>query len=238
MRIAYVEDEKEIAKSISDILKKVLDDLNIPNCRISNYYGSEDFFQNWSALKYDIIFLDIFLKDGHGVDIARRIRETDKEASIIFCSTSNEFATESYEVGAGYYLTKPVSYEKMRTMIVHIIENIVVRKEFITLNDGQKLLINQMIFSEYHNHLIHIKMKDSLDMKTWSSQKDFVKAIQLFDHLLPITPGTVINMNEVDSFDQDMVLMSDGSTLPISRRHKKQIHEKYQAFLFEKLRRQ
>lgn len=238
MRIAYVDDEKIIADEILELLQKAFSDLNLSVSNLSYYYNSEDFFKDWHPSKYDIIFLDIFLKDSHGVEIARQIRETDDEVRIVFCSTSNEFAMESYEVSASFYLTKPVSYEKMRSTIARIVESIVVKQEYITLKDGQKLLINSVIFSDYHNHRITIKMKNSSEIQTWSSQKDFLSAIQNYNHFLAITPGTVINMNEVASLDKDTVIMSDGTVLPISRRNRKEVNDQYQSFLFEKLRSQ
>ena len=35
-----------------------------------------------------------------GIDVARLIREKDKEVKLVFCTSSNEFAGESYEVNA------------------------------------------------------------------------------------------------------------------------------------------
>ena len=50
------------------------------------------------------VFLDIYLKDWLGIDIARKIRETDREVYLVFCTSSNGFASESYEVNARDYL--------------------------------------------------------------------------------------------------------------------------------------
>ena len=47
-----------------------------------------------------------------GVDAAREIRKKDKKVKIVFITTSNEFASESYEVRAEDYLIKP--YDKTR----------------------------------------------------------------------------------------------------------------------------
>lgn len=43
-----------------------------------------------------------------GVDVARKIRERDSNVKIVFSTTSNEFASESYEVNACYYLRKSI----------------------------------------------------------------------------------------------------------------------------------
>lgn len=52
-----------------------------------------------------------------GVDVARKIRERDSNVKIVFSTTSNEFASESYEVNACYYLRKPFGRDKVKVML-------------------------------------------------------------------------------------------------------------------------
>mgnify|MGYP000721319838 FL=1 len=42
-----------------------------------------------------------------GVETAKRIRALDKNVMLVFVTTSNEFASESYAVKANFYLLKP-----------------------------------------------------------------------------------------------------------------------------------
>lgn len=61
----------------------------------------------------DIIVLDIFMGSSLGTDFAKELRERyGNSFSLIFLSSSNEFASESYDVQAAYYLLKPVTQEK------------------------------------------------------------------------------------------------------------------------------
>ena len=48
-----------------------------------------------------------------GMEVARKIREQDTHCQLIFTTTTGEFAVDSYEVGAAYYLVKPFSYENL-----------------------------------------------------------------------------------------------------------------------------
>lgn len=48
-----------------------------------------------------------------GMEVARKIRELDAHCQLIFTTTTGEFAVDSYEVGAAYYLVKPFSYENL-----------------------------------------------------------------------------------------------------------------------------
>ena len=52
---------------------------------------------NSSKQNFDIIFLDIYMKFSNGIDIAREIRDFDKECKIIFITSSKDHAIDSYE---------------------------------------------------------------------------------------------------------------------------------------------
>lgn len=58
--------------------------------------------------------VDIYMGKLTGIDLARKIRSRDEEVRIVFCSSSNEFAAESYELNASYYIRKPVSSRQYR----------------------------------------------------------------------------------------------------------------------------
>ena len=52
-----------------------------------------------------------------GVDVAKEIRRTDSDVKLVFCSRSNEFAAESYQVNAQYYLVKPATPGSIMNML-------------------------------------------------------------------------------------------------------------------------
>ncbi len=56
--------------------------------------------------KADICILDIIMPDMSGIELAREIRACGYRGEIVFLSWSNDFGSESYEVGAFYYLVK------------------------------------------------------------------------------------------------------------------------------------
>ena len=61
--------------------------------------------------RYDLIFLDIYMKFMNGMEAARQIRRWDQRVALIFLTASREFAVEGYSVGASGYLLKPVEQE-------------------------------------------------------------------------------------------------------------------------------
>lgn len=61
---------------------------------------------------FHILFMDISMQDGNGVEDARVLRQKGFGGVIILKAASAEYAVEAWTVGALYYLVSPVSREK------------------------------------------------------------------------------------------------------------------------------
>ena len=108
MKIALVDNEPKEIEHLSQMLTEEFNNLNMKISKIDLYQSGEKFLIKWKTGMYDIVILDIFMDTLSGVDVAQKIRETDNEVKLVFCTTSNEFASESYSVNASYYLCKPI----------------------------------------------------------------------------------------------------------------------------------
>ena len=57
---------------------------------------------------FHIYLMDILMPGVNGIEAAQRIRKMDEEAVIIFMTTSEEFAIESFKATPLSYLVKPI----------------------------------------------------------------------------------------------------------------------------------
>lgn len=233
MKIAIVDDRPEELNRILQITKKAL-----PQAKLFTFPSGEDFLETWKRGEYDLILLDIFMDRILGIDVARKIREDDTDVRLVFCTTSNEFACESYEVGANYYLQKPVSDASFAKMLEMIKLTQYELNRFIYLPDGQRLMLRNMIYSEYHNHLITIHCKRGEDIQTRMSQMDFEALLSEYTYFYNCSKGIVVNFHEIVNQEDGMFLMSDNTHLPISRRKAKDALEAFAHFRFEKMRKE
>lgn len=68
---------------------------------------------NEKSADFDMIFLDIFMKEINGIDTARAIRLTNDSTAIIFTTVSSQHVFSGYEVQALQYLLKPVNQQAL-----------------------------------------------------------------------------------------------------------------------------
>jgi len=236
MKIAYIDDEISQRNTNIPVFMEVFTKFQIPIHRFDFFSSSEEFLQNYHEDDYDLIVLDIIMSQMNGVELAKKIREVNQEVRIVFCSTSNEYANESYEVGACYYIQKPLNKEDVEKMIRKIdVQHYEMRRVF-TLPDGQRILLRNVIATEYTNHIVLIHMKKGPTVRTRMAQNVLIDLLRPYSYFIQVNSGNMINLYEVDNYDEYKFVMSDKSCYPIARRRKNEIQETYQQFLLDVLR--
>ena len=231
MKIALVDDKPEEIRRLINIVEKAL-----PQAKISTFSSGEAFLEVWKRGEFDLILLDIFMDKILGIDVAKQIRADDQDVRLVFCTTSNEFACESYEVGANYYLHKPVSDASFGKMLDMIKLTQYEMNRFIYLPDGQRVVLRNIIYSEYHNHLITIYSKRRDPLQTRMSQTEWENLLAEYSYFYSCSKGILVNFHEIVKQEDNMFLMSNDTWLPISRRKAKEALETFAKFHFEKMR--
>jgi len=233
MKVALVDDTSEELQILSEIINKEL-----PDSKVFTFPNGESFLRDWENNSYDMILLDIYMEELHGIDVARKVRETDEDVRIVFCTTSNEFASKSYEVGANYYLQKPVSTSSFQRMLKVIRLADYELNQFITLPDGQKIVLRNITYTEYYNHTIIIHSKKRADLQTRMSQTEWESLLSSYKFLYGCSKGIVVNFHEVERTEDGIFILHNGASVPISRRKTKDTLEAFAQFRFEKMRKE
>lgn len=166
MKTALVDDEPEELVQLKEIIQKYWPVTGRTPCTIDTFYSGKDFLSSWKTGEYNLVILDIYLDDITGIEIARKIRETDNKTQLVFCTTSNEFASESYEVDAQYYILKPFSEKNIINMLSRLDFGKNNNPHSLILPDRQEILLRNIIFTEYFNHIVTIHNKKGGDTKT------------------------------------------------------------------------
>lgn len=238
MRVAIVDDDNELLESLSSFISNELLAIGDSSKKISKFHNGEEFLESFKAGDFDLIILDIFMGGILGIDVARKIRESDTDVRLVFCTTSNEFASESYEVNAHYYLHKPFTEKSVKSMLDRLGMDSYEFAKHITLSTGQAVILRNVIYTEYfgHNVTIHCKRGENITARVLHSEVEALLCEN--SYFCCCTKGIVVNFHEVKAQNGNDFVMSNGDTLPISRRRSRDVIDAYTKFKFDLLRKE
>ena len=103
--ILIVEDDSLLRNSIKNILER-------REYKVGEANSVETAIQTLKKNVFDLILLDITLKDGSGMDVLRKVSNIYKNRVIIISGTGTiDIAVEAIKMGAFAFLQKPVARE-------------------------------------------------------------------------------------------------------------------------------
>ena len=232
MRIAIVDDDIQMYDRLHAYLNELLGD----SSDIIGFPSGEEFLFAWKPGAFDLIILDIFMDRLTGMDVAREIRKTDRDVRIVFSTTSNEFASESYEVNACYYLHKPFGRDRVKAMLDRIDLAEIEKMRTAKLPDGTSVRLRNIIYVDFASHRVTLHCKHNDDTVVRASLSEIEPLLCAYPYFFSPSKGIIVNFYEVTAQTGDTFTMSDGRSIPISRRKAKEVLEAYSAFRFEILR--
>ncbi len=228
MRIAIVDDLKSDNNKLKSTIKKYFNDSN-EKVDIDCYYDGESFLRYFSEGKYDIAFIDIYMKEISGIDTARKIFSSDKNCKIIFSTESNNFASESYEVKAYSYIIKPISSDKINS----IFNNIKYKESKDSLNvslisykTNINIALNSILYIDIVTRNVNIHLfNDTFPVK--GKFVDYSSKLLKYPSFIECFRGVLINMEHIANVTENDFILDNGEVIPIRKRHKLDIKKCY-----------
>lgn len=102
MRLLLAEDEKELSKALCAVLKH-------NNYSVDAVYNGQDALDYGLCENYDGIILDLMMPKMNGLDVLRKLRESNIATPVIILTAKSELEDKiaGLDTGADDYLTKP-----------------------------------------------------------------------------------------------------------------------------------
>ena len=140
MRIAICDDEQIILNATMFMIEEIIDECGYIG-ELYNFNSGKELLKSLEEdlIFYDIYILDINLNDINGIEVAKRIRESDNNAIIIFLTSHRGWMEEAFDVQAFHYLIKPIDRKKLEGVFKKIVNYFSDRKILYYFKQGKKL---------------------------------------------------------------------------------------------------
>jgi CheY-like chemotaxis protein len=113
-KILIVDDNVDAAESMAALLQVI-------GCEVRTSYSGSESLAAAEAFRPDVIFVDIFMPDLKGFEVAERIRRTSWGDGITICALTGYDQIEKgrwLEAGIDLHLVKPIKLEALRHVLV------------------------------------------------------------------------------------------------------------------------
>jgi two-component system LytT family response regulator len=244
IKALVVDDEKKAR----DILTGMLN----AHCPQVNVIGQADSVSVAEELirstKPDLVFLDIEMPFGNGFDLLDRTR--DLNFDVVFTTAFDHYAVKAIKFSAFDYLLKPIDVDELKIAVDRLIQNKKDQNSFygkienllseIKINGKPKRIaipslegisivnIDEIIRCEADTNYTRIYLINGEAILVSKTLKEYEDMLTEY-HFVRVHHHNLINLNHVQKYikgEGGYAIMSDGSSVEVSRRKKTEFLEK------------
>mgnify|MGYP001073386574 FL=1 len=226
-RVAICDDDKNQLNSLQSVIEK-WGRISGSSCEVSVFPSAEAFLFAYEEDKHwDILLLDVEMEGMSGMGLARRVRQDNLRAEIIFVTSHFEFVSEGYEVDALHYLTKPVPEDKLMEVLDKAGERLAAEppSQVITCEgETVKLYERDILYVESFRHYISIHTKDR-EYKIKENISAFEERLR--GGFFRIHRSYLVNLKYVIRIGRTAVTVEGGEELPLARGRYDQVNRAF-----------
>ena len=216
-RIAVVDDCATDTEYVQALVEEWLVMRN-ETAQIKTFPSAEAFlFAYEDNTTWDILLLDIEMKEMNGMELAKKLRESNTAVQLVFITGYPDFMAEGFEVSALHYLMKPVSKEKLYTVLERAAAGIEKREKMLSVTfDRQTDLIplSKILYIEAQKQYVLIHTVEEV-YRMKASLTEMKEQTDAF--FFPCQRSFLVNLQHVIRIKSDCVVLKNKEEVPISR---------------------
>jgi len=233
LQIAVCDDEPFYREKILSLVKQYLDKRKL-EYTTQLYSSGEQFLARCeNRVKYDIVFMDISMKELDGIQTASQLRSFHNTTYLVFVTAFIDYALEGYKVNAVRYIMKDTLDTAIPECMDAILQKMQLSKVTFTFMDGKRTLYTDNILyieSQKHKAFFHYMqntMQAGITIYQLYERLDTIEKV-LSDHgFLRIHKSYLVNMKHIRKLCNYSILLVTGEELPIPRLRFQTVKEQF-----------
>ena len=166
---------------------------------------------------FGVLLLDIKMDGMNGVELAKKVRETDETVQIVFVTGFSEFLSEGYEVSALHYLLKPIDPEKLFTVLDRAAGRLAKAEKSLAVTFERHtayLPLSRISYVESQKQYVLIHTDETVfRMRATLAETE----AKLDEYFCKCQRSFLVNLRHVAQIRTDCVVLKNGESVPISR---------------------
>lgn len=176
-----------------------------------------------NAFTYDLIFLDIEVNGKNGIDAAINLRRLNKDVKLIFVSNFHQYLEAGYKAHADRYFLKPLNKLEFYLEMEDVLKSYFISDKFIFDRNVsyEKIYVHDILYIEVlqRKTILHLLNKRPLSsthtLLWWETELEDA-------YFTKIHKSYLVNIQNIDSYKNNEILLVNNKSLCISRTYKNQ----------------
>lgn len=232
LRIAIVDDERNIIDEIRDIVTSFFKEQN-KSIEISCFTSGEEIVSFHQC--YDLIFLDIQMQGMDGIDTAAKLRKTDKKAAMFYVTNYSREMSRSFSVHPFAFIEKPVDKTVIYRNLQDYIDYTYKEKKFIdiqleTMTGTAFIKPDEILYFEYVGNRKIRLVCDTVELFIQNTITNIYLLVKSYGFLKP-HQSFIVNPTKIKAVLKSDLLMIDNTKIPIPLKKKKIVKSEIEKYL-------
>lgn len=222
LRVSICDDDVATLSQLEELVRQYLDPGEL--C-LATYSGYGEFLTTRQYV--DLLFMDIDLGDGCGIELAKEVKKTDSGTCVIFVTAHPEYVEESFEVEPVYFLVKPIRPDSFRRAMDRAMERLVAERQKSRLtvtfqNRVSAVALRDISYIEFsvRSATIHA---GTWVLRTYEKLSSLQQRVD--SRFIQCHKSYLVNMDYVIGFQGNTLELCGGVEIPVSQSRAKVTRE-------------
>ncbi|MGX8833257.1 LytR/AlgR family response regulator transcription factor [Amedibacillus sp. YH-ame10] len=215
INLAILDDNVEEASKTKKLLLPYLDKRNLDYERIDIYQDGTSILK--CSKMYDVLFLDIEVGTENGIDIAKKLRESQPNIIIVVITSFIKYSIEGYKIRAARYLLKPVAPSLLYSELDEVLKDYLERPSILLSDHHEEVRVKTS--DVYYFETYGRKVQFHTRAQVFSSKENVSYwAVKLTEGFVECYKGIYVHVKYIEQIAKDTLVLENKQILPIARR--------------------
>lgn len=242
LRIAICDDDAVSRTKVKRLMEAWLADHPELDVSLRTFPSGRDLADRLEAGdSFELYLLDVLMPGLSGISLGQAIRERDSRATIIYLTSSPNYAVQSYGVRAFHYLLKPCGAKELYPVLDDLVERFSrAQTAMLPVRTHEGVVpvrLAELVCTELKSHAAHCHLADGntvVSQTLRGSFDQFLSPLLEDRRFLKVGASYAVNLSFVRSLSGREFMMAGGRCVPIPRNALPSIRDAYLEYLSER----